>query len=98
MADYSSAWRKYRQLRTQFFLLWAGFLPAMAILGGVSAQVFHHDRTLLSIAIAVWIPLFFSHGVPHPMVALSSLRRKVRAYWWEFGMVQRQAMCSLRTA
>jgi hypothetical protein len=58
MADYLSAWRKYRQLRTQFLLLWAGFLPAMAMLGGISARVFHDER-LLFIAIAVWIPLFF---------------------------------------
>jgi hypothetical protein len=44
MADYSSAWRKYRQLRTQFFLVWAGSLPAIAILGGISEQVFHDGR------------------------------------------------------
>ena len=39
--DYAADWEEYRRLRRKFFLIWLGYVPAMAAVAAVVQVLFH---------------------------------------------------------
>jgi hypothetical protein len=57
MSDYQQEWKKYRRLRTQFVLVWLGFLPVVPPLLIVSSK--QNIPQLGYAVVFVWVVLFF---------------------------------------
>ena len=97
MGNYERDWQKYKRIRNQFWLIFAGYVPVGFVVAFVSLRLFHTFVPGFAFAIA-WIASFLVAGLRVSMWRCPRCGKWFSATWWyNLGFLAKRCVhCGLR--